>query len=493
MADEPGQPPALTGLSLAEAAPENPPSLASKAIAQLVTPFDVSGGTDETGKELAIDYEKLTRDFGATPISSALLERFEKVTGKKPHRFMRRGIVLSHRDLDKILDRYEKGQPFYLYTGRGPSSDSMHVGHSIPFEFTKYLQDVFDCPLVIMLTDDEKFMHTPKLEIEDVEKYTKKNCEDIIAIGFDPAKTFIFSDMEYIGSSQAFYKNIIKMAKRTTINSVRGTFGFTGENNVGEYHFPAIQSATSFATSFPHIFGTDPLKARSIPCLIPCAIDQDPYFRQCREHAEKLKYKKPSIIHSTFLPSLAGPGSKMSASNKDSAVYLTDTAKEIKKKVNKAFSGGQETAELQRQHGGRTKDDVPYQYLTFFMEDDAELEEIRRKYEAGEMLTGEIKAICVQYVQEYVAAFQARRKQVTEEKRREFMSIRALTFGGNPNVKVEEKKAEGSPQMPNGQATAGHKKKKSVSGTEKRAQLTREVEELRAALQAKEQEIEQLG
>lgn len=46
-------------------------------------------------------------------------------------------MVFSHRDLGLILDKYEKGVPFFLYTGRGPSSDSMHVGHSVPFEFTK--------------------------------------------------------------------------------------------------------------------------------------------------------------------------------------------------------------------------------------------------------------------------------------------------------------------------------------------------------------------
>jgi tryptophanyl-tRNA synthetase len=27
-----------------------------------------------------------------------------------------------------------------------------------------------------------------------------------------------------------------------------------------------------------------------IPCLIPCAIDQDPYFRLTRECAQRLKY-----------------------------------------------------------------------------------------------------------------------------------------------------------------------------------------------------------
>lgn len=132
MVDEPGQPPALTTLSLAEKAHEKQP------VNQVVTPFDVSGGVDEHGKLLPVDYDKLVREFGATPITPTLLERFEKVTGHRPHRFMRRGIVFSHRDLTAILDRYEKGQPFYLYTGRGPSSDSMHVGHTVPFEFTKY-------------------------------------------------------------------------------------------------------------------------------------------------------------------------------------------------------------------------------------------------------------------------------------------------------------------------------------------------------------------
>jgi tryptophanyl-tRNA synthetase len=132
MANEAAQPPALNDLSLGEKTPE------TKAHGQIVTPFDVSGGVDESGKLLPVDYEKLTREFGATPINAALLERFEKVTGHRPHRFMRRGIVFSHRDLSKILDRHEKGEPFFLYTGRGPSSDSMHVGHTVPFEFTKY-------------------------------------------------------------------------------------------------------------------------------------------------------------------------------------------------------------------------------------------------------------------------------------------------------------------------------------------------------------------
>ncbi len=51
--------------------------------------------------------------------------------------------ALAHRSLNEILDAVEKGQPFYLYTGRGPSSDAMHLGHLIPFVFTKYLQGMY--------------------------------------------------------------------------------------------------------------------------------------------------------------------------------------------------------------------------------------------------------------------------------------------------------------------------------------------------------------
>jgi len=44
-------------------------------------------------------------------------------------------------ELDQILDRFEQKKPFYLYTGRGPSSASMHLGHMVPFVFCKYAAD----------------------------------------------------------------------------------------------------------------------------------------------------------------------------------------------------------------------------------------------------------------------------------------------------------------------------------------------------------------
>lgn len=81
--------------------------------------------------------EHFPERFGSSKIDGELIARMEKVTGKNVHHLLRRGIFFSHRDMHTILNSVEQSKPFYLYTGRGPSSDAMHVGHLIPFIFTK--------------------------------------------------------------------------------------------------------------------------------------------------------------------------------------------------------------------------------------------------------------------------------------------------------------------------------------------------------------------
>ena len=92
----------------------------------------------------------------------------------------------------------------------------------------RYLQDAFDVPLVIMLTDDEKFLHSPKLSLQECRRFALENAQDIIAVGFDIKKTFIFADSDFIYSDHgaAFGFNILEMAKKTTNNQIKGTFGF---------------------------------------------------------------------------------------------------------------------------------------------------------------------------------------------------------------------------------------------------------------------------
>lgn len=394
------------------------PTDPGKAHEQVVTPWDVQGSVSADGKQLAIDYDKLVAQFGTRRIEPELLARFEKLTGHKPHPLLRRGMFFSHRELDKILDRYEQGKPFFLYTGRGPSSDTIHIGHMIPFVFTKWLQDVFNVPLVIQLTDDEKFLFKHELKAEQTREFSHSNARDIIAVGFDFKKTFIFSDFDYVGG--AFYRNVVKISRQISFNQAKATFGFNDSDNIGKIHFCSVQAAPSFSNSFPNIFGD----TSNIPCLIPCAIDQDPYFRLTRDVAVKLKYPKPALIHSRFFPALQGPQTKMSASDPNSSIFMNDTPNQIKNKVNKhGFSGGRETEEEHRKYGGDTEVDVAYQYLSFFLDDDEELARIGEDYRAGRLLTGQLKARCIQVLQDFVKDFQARKAKVTDADVHAFMDV----------------------------------------------------------------------
>jgi len=383
----------------------------------VVDPWNVTSASDK-----GIDYDKLIKKFGSKKIDDVLIERMEKITGKKVHRFLRRGVFFSHRDMHKVLDDVEKKKPFFLYTGRGPSSTAMHMGHLIPFIFTKWLQETFDVPLVIQLTDDEKFLFKD-LKLDDAKKLALENAKDIIALGFDMNKTFIFSDFMHIGG--AFYENMIDIMKHVTFNQVKGIFGFDGSTNIGKIMFPAVQAAPSFSSSFPFIFGGK----KDVTCLIPCAIDQDPYFRMTRDVAPVLKFKKPALLHSTFFPSLQGAQTKMSASDANSSIFLSDTPKQIKNKINKyAFSGGGATVEEHKEKGGNCDVDISYQYLTFFLEDDDKLEQIRQDYTKGELLTGFLKKELIDVLTPIVTAHQEARKNITDEIVKEYMRPRPLNF-----------------------------------------------------------------
>lgn len=121
----------------------------------------------------------------------------------------------------------------------------------------------------------------------------------------------------------------------------------------------------------------------------------------------------------------------MSASNPNSAIFMSDKPKEIQKKINRyAFSGGQETVELHRELGGNPDVDVAYQYLTYFEDDDEKLEKIYHAYKKGEMLTGELKKECITLMQAYVKEFQERRALVTDEILDAYMTPRKLEWAG---------------------------------------------------------------
>ena len=358
----------------------------------VVTPWQVSGD---------IDYNRLIDQFGVEPMTRELEDRIAKHAGFK-HLQLRRGVYISHRDLDWWLGEFEKGNRVGLYTGRGPSGH-VHLGHLLPWFFCKYLQDAFNAELYFQMTDDEKFLHRPDLTLEEAVAFTYDNALDVIACGLDPEKTHIFSDVDHI---HHLYRLGVKVAKRITFSTVRAVFGFDNSVNIGAIWHPALQMMVCFLQS--------EREGENIPCLIPAAIDQDPYWRVARDVADKMGYYKPAQIHAKFLPGL-GEGGKMSASQPDSAIFTVDPPEVAKRKVMMAFTGGRDTVEEQRKLGGRPRVCNIYAYYYFlFEEEDKALVEREHACRSGGLLCGECKQELARRVAVFLRDFQARRREARD-------------------------------------------------------------------------------
>ena len=333
-----------------------------------VTPYEVEG---------RIDYERFAKEFGISIIDEKLEERIEKLAGGS-HWLLRRHIFYAHRDLNWLLDEYEKGNKFYLYTGIAPSG-SMHIGHLIPFMLTQWLQEKFGAEVYIQIPDEEKAL-IRNVSFEEVHRLALDDALNIIALGFDPKRTKIFFNTDY---ANTLYRQAVRVAKRITFSMVKDAFGFTNETNIGSIFYTSMQAVPAFLRSVE--------EKKNVPCLIPLAIDQDVHFRISRDILPKLGYYKPSILHAKFLPGLGGMP-KMSASNADDTIHLNDSPETVEKKVHRAITGQQSTAELQKKMGGNPEKCSVCQYYNYLFEpDDKKLEKIFDGERRGTLLAGEHK------------------------------------------------------------------------------------------------------
>ena len=361
-----------------------------------VTPYEAEG---------KIDYNKLIDEFGVERLNDAVLQRIKKHT-KELHLFLRRKVFFAHRDINWLLDQYEKGNKFFLYTGRAPSGP-VHIGHLLPWIFCKWLQDKFGAEMWFQFPDEEKFLFKQDLTFEDTNKWMNENMLDVIALGFDPKKTRFIIDTKH---ANIMYKEACKVAKKITFSTIKASFGFTDSNNIGSIFYTSMQAVPAFLPSV--------LKGKNIPCLIPLGIDQDIHFRISRDVMPKLGYYKPAIIHNVFLPPLTGIGGKMAASGaNESSIWTTDSEKDVEKKIKKyAFSGGRDTIEEHRKHGGNPDIDVSYQYLKMFFEpDDKKLQRIHNDYKSGKMLTSELKEVLIEKINSFLKEHQKKREKAKSQ------------------------------------------------------------------------------
>jgi tryptophanyl-tRNA synthetase len=333
---------------------------------------------DAYGDSENVDYDALVRESGVSLIDQKLAKKIGHPS--VPEYFF------AHRDLNKIIDR-----KFALVTGRGPSRN-MHLGHFILFRFMKFLQDKFGAKVFIPFSDDEKLL-ARGLSKEHVIRMGYENLLDIIAIGFDPKKTEVMMDL--VNMKQEVYNLAIQLSSHMTANTVRSAMGFSADSSIGFQFYPAMQAA--------HILY--PTLKYKLPVIVPIGFDQDVFIKLTRDASEKVGLEKPGDILSKFLPGLSG--GKMSSSIDETAVYTTDPAAQVRKKIMSAFTGGRDTAEEHRRLGGQTDKCTICKYQHILFGND----EMVQKCKAGKILCGENKKDLVERINGMLAEHQEKREK----------------------------------------------------------------------------------
>lgn len=354
-----------------------------------ITPWDVSGD---------IDYGKLIREFGVYP-----LKELPTIFNKEV--FFRRNFVFAHRDIQRILEAVHNKKPFVMMTGLMPTG-KFHIGHMLLAQQMIFYQKL-GAKIYIAVADIEAY-NARNQSLEDSRKIAvEEYIKNYIALGLKPENCEIYFQSERSKDAKktnAYYRLQNLLARYATFNEFKSVYG---EISPGKMIASLLQASDMLHAQLPEFEGL-------VPVVVPVGIDQDPHLRLARDMAAKIK--NPSFIqlsstYHMFVPGLGG--GKMSASDPNSFIALTDDAATVKKKINKyAFSGGRDTLEEHRKKGGVPEIDVSFQYLkAFFEPDDKKLQKIYDDYKSGKLLSGELKQIAIEKINKFLEEHQKRRKE----------------------------------------------------------------------------------
>lgn len=340
--------------------------------------------------DIKID-EKLLKEFGITSFSKELIKKHD-------HYLFQRGIVTAHRDFKKIQDRIDAKKPFIQITGIA-SSGPLHLGHKVDIDLFMYFSQFGKSYFAIC--DIDGYVSRPDEKVSsmhDAKKIAIKNLAHILALGVKQNQVYVQSQM-----SPAYYELVLSLSKKITENNFRAIYGHL---NPGKLAANLLQYADILHRQLPEFDG-------KMPSLTGIGIEQDPHARATRDLSRKLSFpvETPSFIYFEHQRGLQ-VGKKMSASQPDTAIFLDDSPADVKKKVNRAFSGGKDTLEEHRKYGADVDIDRAFEILKFHHPDTDIVNEIRAKYSSGEMLTGELKKIVIDFLNEFLAKHQEKVKKM---------------------------------------------------------------------------------
>ncbi|EFJ28676.1 hypothetical protein SELMODRAFT_411225 [Selaginella moellendorffii] len=290
-------------------------------------------------------------------------------------RYLTRGLLENSSVLAELLEGKER---FYLFAGTFDVSEQLDLRHLASLQFVKDVQTATAAPVVIILSCTDS-----KLSIDPAKR---KACFDaqarsVLACGLDKSRTFILTPPSI---SSRIYRSVVDVSKCMLINEA--VFCRLPQTLLGETFTKCLR------------------------------IGQDRFPKAAFERAN---LPEPAVVQLKPLPMLQGElGNAQTFNSNCQLLFLSDDPPMIEMKIRKhAFSGGGSTKEEHEKHGANLEIDVPYKYLSYFLESDNEWANIKGEYGGGKMYTGAVKERLVCLVKEMLASHKMASMSISDKVR----------------------------------------------------------------------------
>ena len=401
----------------------------------------------------SLDIEKTFADFGIEPIAPVIQDLPEV-----PY-FMRRGIVVGHRDYGPVVRAIRNRTPFHILTGFMPSGHP-HLGHLMVMKEVVWHVEQGGNGYVTIA--DREAHAVRDMPWEKCREYGKEYLACLYALGFE--------GQTYFQSRNDRLKDLaFEAATKVNFSELTAIYGFSPETDLAHAESVITQVADIL---YPQI------DREPAPTVVPVGVDQDPHIRLTRGVAHKLRmftveeregyisvrsknapaaafeavkqafphakkyeghvdirgaqcadvsakvraiekanggfgFYTPSSTYHIFMPGLTG--GKMSSSIPESIISFYEPEATVRKKVMSGITGGRMTLEEQKRLGGEPDRCSLYLLNLFHMvTEDSELAELRRKCMAGEVTCGQCKKDTAERVIAFLKEFKEKMDTAAE-------------------------------------------------------------------------------
>ena len=301
-----------------------------------------------------------------------------------------------------------------ILTGDRPTG-KLHLGHYVgSLRRRVELQNSGNYDKIFVMIADAQALTDNADNPEKIRQNIIEVALDYLSVGLDPAKTTIFiqSQVPELTELAFYYMNLVtvsRVQRNPTVKTEIKMRNFEASIPVGFFCYPVSQA--SDITAF---------KATTVPV----GEDQEPMIELTREIVNRFNnvYGKTLVEPEILLPDNAAclrlPGTdgkaKMSKSL-GNCIYLSDTAKEVAKKVKSMYTDPQH---LNICDPGHLEGNCPFIYLDAFVRDEhferyapdyKNLQELKDHYTRGGLGDGTVKKLLINVLEEELAPIRERR------------------------------------------------------------------------------------